>query len=159
MPKQNKNHAPTTIETVAMAGLPLTSIAGAVEALNSYGYIDAAWIERIPAADHMSSIVGSYVVGAIGGTATERFAARLDSHGRKKSAERVRKIGNALTAMGSLACQLAIETSTRGTGDKWDVISGAIATVPGLVAGRGYAKSGKHTKEPPNTNKTDQHLH
>lgn len=146
MPEQNKHPAPTSIESAAMTGLPLISTAAAAEALNSYNYTDIDWVEHIPAGDHLSSIAGSYAVGAIGGAATERLAARLESNGRKKSAERVRRIGNTLTIMGSIACQLVLETSTKGTGDKWDIVSGAIATVPGLVAGRGYAKTGRRTE-------------
>lgn len=147
MSEQNKQPAPTSIESAAMAGFPLISTTTAVEALNAYNYIDADWIEHVPADDHMSSMTGSYVLGAIGGAATERFAARLESKGREKSAERVRRFGQTLTVMGSVAYQLAIETSTKGTGDKWDVVAGAIATVPGLIAGRGYTKIGKHAEQ------------
>ena len=149
MSEQNKKHQPpTSIESAAIAGMHLLGIATAAEALNKYNYIDADWMEHVPTNDHMSSMAGSYVLGAIGGTATERFAAHLESNGRKKSAERVRRAGKTITVMGSIACQLAIETSTKGVGDKWDVVSGAIATVPGLIAGRGYAKIGRHTDQP-----------
>jgi hypothetical protein len=147
MSEQNKHSTLSSIESAAMAGFPLMSVATAVEALNSYNYIDADWIEHIPAGDHLSSMTGAYALGAIGGTVTERFAARLEANGRERSAERVRRVGRTLTVMGSIACQLAIETSTKGTGDKWDVVSGAIATVPGLIAGRGYAKTWKARKQ------------
>src|SRR5688500_13416712 len=106
MAKHDKQPTSTTVESAAIAGLPLVGITAATEALSSYGHINADWIEHMPLADHTSSMLGSYALGAIGGTVTERFAARLESRGRQKSAERVRRVGNTLTAMGSLACQM-----------------------------------------------------
>ncbi len=140
MSSKDITSGPNHTETAAIVGLPVVAIAGAVQASEAYGYIDADWIQELPAAQHLSSISGSYVVGTAGGIITERFAAYFEQRGHEKSAARVRLAGHTLTFLGSAACQVAVETTTRGIGDKWDVLSGIIATAPGMVAGSGYAK-------------------
>lgn len=140
--EQNKhpNSGPNPAERAAMTTPAVLGPVTAAEAVHSYGHVEAPFIENIPASDHLSSMLGSFTLGVVGGALTERAAGYMESRGRLGAAERIRHYGNAITAMGSIACQMAIETSTRGTGDKWDIVAGALATAPGILAGRGYAK-------------------
>ena len=125
------------VETVAVIGFPAVSIVTAIHETDAHGWAVAPWIEQAPGIDHASSAAGSYFMGAVGGTITERIASRLESSGKPKSAERARRFGNTLTVLSSIACQLAIEGSPQGgVSDKWDVVAGIVTTAPGMIAGR-----------------------
>lgn len=148
MVRENKNASPTSFESATTMGLSVVTGAVLLQSLDSYNYIDAGWIQQLPAADHLSSIAGSYAFGAVGGALTERFASHFASKGREDAAEGVRLIGNTVTMLGSLAYQLTIESSTRGVSDKWDIVAGIVATAPGIIAGKGYARIRKRIKQP-----------
>ena len=143
----DENELPTRSEVIAFTTFPIISVFSAAEALESYGWTNQPFFEDIPGSDHLSSVTGSYAVGIAGGALTERFASRLESKGSLTYAERVRRFGNTMTVLGSLASQIAIETSTKGVGDKWDVVVGTVATLPGIIAGRGATKSARSAKK------------
>jgi hypothetical protein len=134
---ENEKLPPSFLEKASVVGMNVTAAAAVVHEGNAGNFIDASWIESVPGIDHSTSAAGSYVLGMAGALLTERFAARLETSGKMKSAERARHFGNSLTILSSIACQLAIETNPHyGISDKWDVISGIISTAPGMIAGR-----------------------
>ena len=139
---ENKNLPPSPLEKASVVGMNVASAAAVIHGGNG-NWIHAPWIESVPGIDHSSSVSGSYVIGVAGAAFTERIAARLETKGKMKSAERARRFGNSLTVLSSIACQLAIETNPNyGISDKWDVISGIISTAPGMIAGRYIGRAG-----------------
>lgn len=145
---ENKNLPPSPLEKASIVGMNVSTTAAAVHEGNAGNWIHAPWIESVPGIDHSSSVSGSYVIGMAGATLTERIAARLETKGKMKSAERTRRFGNSLTVLSSIACQLAVETNPNyGISDKWDVISGIVSTAPGMIAGRYIGRAGAKSNE------------
>lgn len=125
------------IETGAVWAAPPIGLTAAAHELDANGWIAAPWAQGIPGAEYSSSMGGSFVIGMGMVVVAEQIAGRLDSRGHEKAAENTRRAGKVFAWAGSIACQLAIETSSRaGVSDKWDLVAGTAATVSGIIAGR-----------------------
>lgn len=125
------------VETASLIASPAITTTGMMHELNTYNGTNFPVVDSLPLIEHSSSAAGGVFVGMLGGAITENMAARLESKGKEKTAEKVRRIGTVVTLMGSLAAHLTIESGIlKGTPDKWDVVVGFAATAPGLLAGR-----------------------
>ena len=142
MNKQEKtSHRSSASEAISSSFLPVSASLAATHELNAHGYISTPFIEQFPGIEHSSSAAGGALVGMVGGVISERFATIFENKGQEASAEKVRRFGAAITFMGSLATQLALESALiKGTPDTLDVVVGLAATVPGIIAGRSLAK-------------------
>lgn len=140
MAHSHQQNMTNQIEDVALAAWPAISSVSAVRAMDAYGYIDLPQIQSLPGAGHSSSILASYSIGVAGGAVTAGLVEYCETRGSIKCAKAIRKIGNAATWFTSVFYQSMFETYARGAYDKWDILYGAAATLPGIYAGRGLRK-------------------
>jgi hypothetical protein len=139
MPQNNTLHSVT--ENAVQMAMPIVATATALHEMDVNGYINMPWIQEVPGIDHASSFIGSWAVAAGITVGVEKLATMLKTRGHDKAAERMRRARNIIAWTGSIACQLAIETSSwGGVSDVRDVVAGAIATVPGIIYGSSLAR-------------------
>jgi len=150
-PGNNRSIPHKAIEIGASLAGPLLGSTAALHELDASNWISAPWVQEIPGAEQSSSMVASFAVGIVATVAAERLATRLDTHGKERTAENIRRAGKVAAWTGSLACQLVIETNPRGgVSDKWDLMAGLAATAPGIIAGRFISRS-RRTRTNSNT--------
>jgi hypothetical protein len=128
--------------TPIITPIAVTAAAGA-QAADTYHFTPVAEpvLEHIPGIEHSSSVLGSYAVSMIAVGTADLIANRLALRGHEKAAQRTARAGRIVAWMGSIASLAAAELGLHGTGDKWDVVAGLAATLPGIITGQTWAET------------------
>ncbi len=136
------------VKVGAMAAGPVESVVSAVHELDKHTALTMPWAENLPLADHSSSIAASTAIAASTSVVAEALAGRLELRGRETAAERVRRAGNIISWAGSIAYQLAVETTPQGgVSDKWDIVAGLVSTAPAIMLGTRVGRGIKSRSE------------